>query len=331
MELLQHHLLPVARDVFRVGVWLFLLMAVFVPLERLFSVHPQKIFRRSFPTDLGYYFLNSLLPNALLIVPTAFLAWGVHSVVPLGVHSLIAGMPLWMRLAAALAVGEFGFYWGHRWAHEIPLLWRFHAIHHSAEEIDWLVNSRAHPFDIVFVRLCGFVPMYALGLAQPMRGQKLDTVPLLIMLLGTMWGFFVHANLRWRFGWLALLVSTPAFHHWHHTNDEHVNKNYASMLPFMDKLFGTWYLPKKQWPLQYGIDAPLAPGLAAQLLQPLSNASDTQDRTRRLADDRVGVGAEAPERLVQHSAADHDQIGIVPASLLANGFRHIASGHADRH
>jgi sterol desaturase/sphingolipid hydroxylase (fatty acid hydroxylase superfamily) len=65
------------------------------------------------------------------------------------------------------------------------------------------------------------------------------------------------------------VVSTPAFHHWHHTNNEHVNKNYASMLPFMDKLFGTWYMPKKQWPPKYGIDAPVANCLAAQLLQPL--------------------------------------------------------------
>ena len=54
-----------------------------------------------------------------------------------------------------------------------------------------------------------------------------------------------------------------------HTNDEHVDKNYASMLPVMDKLFGTWHMPKKQWPPKYGIDRPMAPGLAAQLVQPL--------------------------------------------------------------
>ena len=269
MITLQHYLLPFATDVLRLGIWLLLLMIVFVSLERLFAVHPQKVFRKSFPVDLGYYVLNSLIPKMLLIVPMACIAWGLHHVVPRGLHSWIAGMPLWARLAAALVVGEFGFYWGHRWTHAIPLLWRFHAIHHSAEEIDWLVNTRAHPFDIVFVRLCGIVPMYALGLAQPMVGKTVDMVPLLIMLVATLWGFFIHANVRWRFGWLGLLVSTPAFHHWHHTNDEHVNKNYASMLPFMDKLFGTWYMPKKHWPSKYGIDATLAPGLAAQLLQPL--------------------------------------------------------------
>ena len=70
-------------------------------------------------------------------------------------------------------------------------------IDHGLVEVDWLVNTHAHPLDIVFVRLCGFVPMYALGLAQPLAERRLDIVPLLIMLLGTMWGFFIHANVGW--------------------------------------------------------------------------------------------------------------------------------------
>ncbi|MGA3186892.1 MAG: sterol desaturase family protein [Bryobacteraceae bacterium] len=247
---------------------MLLIVVIFVPLERLFGVRPQKIFRKSFLLDLGYYFINSLFPKMLLVIPMAFIAWALHYFVPQSVHSWASGLSLWTRAAAALVVGEVGFYWGHRWTHEIPLLWRFHAVHHSPEEIDWLVNTHAHPVDIVFVRLCGFVPMYALGLAQPMRGQTLDVVPLLVMLVGTLWGFFIHSNVRWRFGWLSFLISTPAFHHWHHTNDENINKNYASMLPFMDKLFGTWYLPKKQWPSKYGTDTPMAPSLTGQLLQP---------------------------------------------------------------
>jgi sterol desaturase/sphingolipid hydroxylase (fatty acid hydroxylase superfamily) len=245
-------------------------MAIFIPLERLCALHPQKIFRKEFLTDLGYYFLNSLLPKLLLILPLSIIAWGLHQSMPSGLYSWVASMPLWMRFAAAMIVGDFGSYWGHRWMHEVPVLWRFHAIHHSAEEIDWLVNTRAHPLDMVFTRLCGLVPMYVLGLAQP-TGNTVDLVPLLYVLVGTLWSFFIHANVCWRFGWLEWLVSTPAFHHWHHTKDgpEYVNKNYAAILPWVDKLFGTLYLPKKQWPRQYGIDAPMAPTLAGQLLHPL--------------------------------------------------------------
>jgi len=178
-------------------------------------------------------------------------------------------MPLWMRFAAAVIVGDFGSYWGHRWMHEVPVLWRYHAVHHSAEEMDWLVNTRAHPLDIVFTRFCGLIPIYLLGLAQP-SGNTVDVMPVLFPIVGTVSSFVIHANVRWRFGWLEWLVSTPAFHHWHHTKDgpAYINKNYAAILPWMDKCFGTFYLPGKQWPAKYGLDVPMAPGLAGQLLQP---------------------------------------------------------------
>ena len=265
---LQQHLPTFAIDVFRLFIWLLLLMVVLVPLEKLCALHPQQAFRPGFVTDMGYYFLNNLLPKLLLALPLSMIAMGLHHFVPGGLYSWVADMPLWLRFASAMVVGEVGVYWGHRWSHEIPVLWRFHAIHHSAEEMDWLVNTRAHPLDMVFTRLCGLIPLYVLGLAQP-TGNTVDAVPVLFVLAGTVWSFFIHANLRWRFGWLEFLVSTPAFHHWHHTRDgpEFVNKNYAAMLPWVDKIFGTLYLPKNQWPEKYGIDAPIARGLLRQVLQ----------------------------------------------------------------
>jgi len=153
-----------------------------------------------------------------------------------------------------IVVGDFGAYWGHRWCHEIPFLWRFHSIHHSAEEIDWLVNTRAHPLDLFFTRVCGLIPIYLMGLAQS-TGKTTDLLPLLYTLFGIIWSFFIHANICWRFGWLEKLLSTPAFHHWHHTNDgkEYINKNYAAIFPWIDKLFGTFYLPRNRWPSKYGI------------------------------------------------------------------------------
>jgi sterol desaturase/sphingolipid hydroxylase (fatty acid hydroxylase superfamily) len=205
----------------------------------------------------------------LLGIPMALFAWGVHALLPSAIGASVALWPTWLRATLAMVVGEIGFYWGHRWSHEIPLLWQFHAIHHSAEHVDWLVNTRAHPVDMVFTRLCGFVPLYVLGLAAPLAGST-GAIPMLVLLVSMIWGFFVHANLRWRFGPLEWVLATPAFHHWHHTNDgaDFVDKNYASMLPWVDCLFGTFYLPKGKRPSRYGTDHSVPSGLFGQLLEP---------------------------------------------------------------
>jgi sterol desaturase/sphingolipid hydroxylase (fatty acid hydroxylase superfamily) len=266
---MPQYLASLGLDVFRLCIWLVLVAVIFIPLERICAQRRQPVFRQEFLTDLGYYFLNNLVPKLLLVLPMSIVAWGVHHLEP-NLLSWAANLPLRTRFVLAIIVGEFGTYWGHRWSHEIPWLWRFHAIHHSAKEMDWLVNTRAHPLDMFFGRFSGLLPIYVLGLGQP-TGDTADLVPVLYTLVGTLWSFLIHANISWRFGFLERLVATPAFHHWHHTNDgaAYINKNYATIFPAMDLLFGSFYLPKQRWPQQYGIDAPMAASFAGQLLQPL--------------------------------------------------------------
>lgn len=265
----QPHLLAFLLNVVRLSVWLVLLTVLFAPLEHLFAQRPQKLFRAAVLTDLGYYFLSSLLPSTLLSLPLGVLAASAQLLLPSAYMAAVADLPVWVRTVMALVLGEIGFYWGHRWSHEIPLLWRFHAIHHSAEHIDFLVNTRAHPVDMVFTRLCGLAPLYALGLGSGTANAP-GVVPLIVVLAGTVWGFFIHANLRWRLGWLEQLVATPAFHHWHHTLADHTNRNYAAMLPGIDRLFGTFHLPDQEWPSGYGIDTPIPSSLPGQLMQPFT-------------------------------------------------------------
>jgi sterol desaturase/sphingolipid hydroxylase (fatty acid hydroxylase superfamily) len=269
LELITPHVQPGLIALGRLSLWLTILVMIFVPLERLFAAHPQKIWRKGMGVDLGYYFLSSLVPALLLSVPISLLAWAVHRIMPVGFLAAAAALPLWSRVLAGLVAGEVGYYWGHRWSHEIPYLWRFHSIHHSAEHVDFLVNTRAHPVDLLFGRFCGVVPIYVLGLGGPV-GAAGTAVPVVATLIGTVWGFFIHANLRWRFGPLEWLISTPAFHHWHHTLNGPINRNYASTLPWLDWIFGTHFLPKNEWPSAYGIEEKLPDSLIGQLAYPLA-------------------------------------------------------------
>ena len=266
---LEQHLPAIAFDAIRFGNGLLLLFLVFVPLERLFALRRQALRRPGWPTDLAYYFLSSLLPNRVLALLFALLVAGLAGFLPHGLFPGLNELPWWARFALSMLVAEIGFYWGHRWMHQNAWLWRFHALHHSAEQMDWLVNTRAHPVDLVFSRACGFVPLYLLGLAQA-GGDRLDGVPLLVSLVGSAWGYVIHANLRWRWSRLQPWIATPAFHHWHHTrlDTDPRTCNYAALLPAIDRLFGTRRPDDGRWPAAYGIDSPTPPGLAEQLVQP---------------------------------------------------------------
>ncbi|WP_052140096.1 sterol desaturase family protein [Janthinobacterium lividum] len=265
LHTLQTHLPGIAIDVLRLVLWLVLLAVIFVPLERFVGERHAGRSRTELFSDLGFYFISSLLPAALLAAPLALIAVAGQRLLPDAIPAALSALPLWGKILLGLLIGEVGTYWGHRLSHEIPWLWRYHAVHHSTEQLYFLANTRTHPVDMVVTRLFGLTPLYLLGLAGPSAAGS--AAPVLLLLIGTVWGFFIHANLRWRFGPLEWLVATPAFHHWHHSKFEHINRNYASTLPVLDRLFGTYHLPRA-WPAACGIEAAMPQTLAGQLAAP---------------------------------------------------------------
>ncbi|MBR7635904.1 sterol desaturase family protein [Janthinobacterium lividum] len=265
LHTLQTHLPGIAIDVLRLVLWLVLLALIFVPLERFFGERHAGRARTELFSDLGFYFISSLLPAVLLAAPLALIAVAGQRLLPDAIPAAFSALPLWGKMLLGLLIGEVGTYWGHRLSHEIPWLWRYHAVHHSTEQLYFLANTRTHPVDMVVTRLFGLTPLYLLGLAGPSASGS--AAPVLLLLIGTVWGFFIHANLRWRFGPLEWLVATPAFHHWHHSKFEHINRNYASTLPVLDRLFGTYHLPRA-WPAACGIEAAMPQTLAGQLAAP---------------------------------------------------------------
>ena len=62
----------------RLAVWLAVFAAVFAPIERIFALRRQKIFRKEFAVDLGYYFLNGLLPGLVLGAPISLAVMAIH-------------------------------------------------------------------------------------------------------------------------------------------------------------------------------------------------------------------------------------------------------------
>lgn len=243
------HLLLTLRSLI---VWLFLLIAIFVPLERLFAVNRQPAIRPHLLADVGYYFITGLIPTLILAFPLGAVAALGRALIPDGYYLWVVSLPISIQIVAAFIIGEFGFYWGHRTMHQVPWLWRFHATHHEPVRMDWLINSRAHPLDIIFTRMCGLTLVAIAGFGSPGSGSG-SAIPIIVLIGGTFWSFFIHSNIGWRLGWLEHILSTPHFHHWHHSRDDHVNHNYASILPFYDRIFGTYYMPSGAWPPSYGI------------------------------------------------------------------------------
>lgn len=224
---------------------LLVLALLFVPMERLWPLRDQRIFRKGWQTDLAHFFTNHVgiqLLALLSIVPVQlFFAWAVHG----PVQRAVVAQPLWLQFIEILFVVDLVSYWTHRAFHRVPFLWRFHAIHHSTEEMDWLAGSRMHIVEVVVMRLIGFLPVFLLGFAPA------AVYGYLIFL--SFHAVYIHANVRHRWPLIRKVVATPEFHHWHHAADVHaVDKNFAVLLPWIDSMFGTAYLPD-QWPSRYGV------------------------------------------------------------------------------
>ena len=235
---------------------------VFVPLERAFPLRPgQRVLRAGWTTDVAYFFVNHVgiqLLTFLSLWPAMSLAraLGLDEV-----SQLVASQPVWLQVLELMLLADLVQYWVHRAFHRLPWLWRFHAIHHSIREMDWLAGSRLHLGDVVVTRALVVLPAFVLGFAEPALYAWLVIIAL--------HGVLNHVNLRFRFGLLERLLVTPRFHHWHHAVSP-PDRNFAVHFPWLDRLFGTHYLPDSRWPEELGIQGhPVPAGFAGQLVYPL--------------------------------------------------------------
>lgn len=193
--------------------------------------------------DTLHLFLTTILSTAaleaLLKLVFGLIAISIAEMVGSGLWPTT--WPLIFQLVLALLIGDFGYYWWHRLAHETPVLWRFHATHHSVERLYWLNAARVHPIDnwVAFTVQTG--PFILLGAGA-------DLVALYALFVAVH-GLFQHCNIRVKLGPLNWIFSMAELHRWHHSRQVPApgkavgNCNYGANIIFWDIVFGTRYLP----------------------------------------------------------------------------------------
>ncbi len=243
---------------------LFFSALVFIPLERTLGQHRQLTLRAEWPTDIAYYFLSHVLVQFILIAVTASSSAVAALVAFPAMRDAIQSLPVWVQFLLAVFFADLAQALLHRAYHNVPLLWRLHAIHHSSRHMDWLAGSRTHIIEVVLTRSAVLLPLVALGFAPA-------AVNAYVILVGLQ-AVLAHANLALDFRMLEYVLVTPRYHHWHHARDRaYVDANYAIHLPLIDMLMGTFRLPpRREWPAEYGILKPetVPKGIIAQHLAP---------------------------------------------------------------
>lgn len=236
---------------------------LFMFIEKVVPQYPeQAILRPQWRLDLAWFALNHLLIGVVLLfgnrlAPAAF-GWATNDTL----RAFVSDLPVVVQVVVLMLCADFVQYWVHRAFHEIPVLWRVHAVHHSVETMDWLAGSRIHPVEILVLRPLVMVPLYLVGASE----AALDAY----VIVAAVQAVFVHANVGLRFGPLRYVVVTPQFHHWHHSReDPAIDTNYAVHTPLWDWLFGSLHLPGGHWPAEYGTVEFVPQTMSGQFLHPV--------------------------------------------------------------
>lgn len=253
---------------FSVGVdWLVLSflvsLAVFATLENLYPKYRhQLLLRDEWDTDMIYFSINHLLITAIIFSGN-YVAHICDFAVSTSVQAWVQSLPIIVQFGLVLIIADFILYWEHRLFHEIPFLWKFHAVHHSVEEMDWLAGSRSHLVSTFVERTLVVVPLYLLGPDK----LALD----MYVVLAAFQAVYIHCNTRLNLGPLGKIFVTPKYHHWHHSSEKPaLDTNYSAHTQLFDRLFRTLHNPKHFWPAKYGTTQPLPKGYIKQFIYPFN-------------------------------------------------------------
>ena len=243
---------------------IFLISAalVFIPLERVFPrVRRQGWLRNNLKLDVMYMLLGAV---AIMLLSAIFITVAVvllGPLVPESARSFVRSQNFAVQALMLIVAGDLYYYWAHRLFHTFPVLWKFHAIHHSIEDMDWIAAHRTHPVDTAITNSGAFI-----------IALLFDFGALAILIFGVQFSWhslLKHSNVSVSWGPLRWLYLTPTFHHWHHANvEEAYDKNFAGQLPVWDLVFGTAIMKQDEGPDRYGVNDPVPKSFLGSLAYP---------------------------------------------------------------
>ena len=236
---------------------------IFIFIEKLFALRKeQPVFRPEWQTDFHHFIVNHMIVGFVLLATNLLVhklfGWAAQD----GIRGWVQNLNFWVALFLIVLVADLVQYATHRGYHEVPVLWRLHAVHHSVKSMDWLAGSRQHILELIITRTLVLAPIYVLGFSK-------EVIDAYIIIVGFQ-AVFNHANVSVRLGPLRYLIVTPNFHHWHHSQDDvAIDKNYAAHFAFIDYAFGTAVKSDREWPEHYGVVGDYVPnGFFKQLAFP---------------------------------------------------------------
>ena len=242
--------------------------------ERIWPAERRPVLARGHVQDACYLILHALVVIPLMTLLSVGTATLMSRASWLELRPA-AHWPGWLIIPLTVGAMDAANWLAHYADHRVGTLWRFHALHHSQEELSVLTSFRAHPLMHTTGFLLATLPVIAMMPARPVA-------PVLITIYVCV-GTLQHANLRWTFGPAGRVIVSPAYHRLHHDReDQHVNL--GVVLTIWDILAGRARFPARGTEVartgldgrpvpveQSGSAAPALLLLAEQLIEPFQS------------------------------------------------------------
>ena len=202
--------------------------------ERIWPAEPRPVLARGHVQDACYLALH-----AIVVIPLMTLL-SIGSAALIGSYAGWIELhpaqhwPGWLLIPLTATAMDAANWLAHFADHRLGFLWRFHALHHSQEELSVLTSFRAHPLMHTTGFVLATVPVVALMPGRPIA-------PVLITIYVCI-GTLQHANLRWTFGPVGRVIVSPAYHRLHHAPDIQ-DVNLGVVLTIWDVLVGRARFP----------------------------------------------------------------------------------------